>query len=133
MKKQLLILAIIATLLLTVSCTSKELKDGTFVGEIKGEGSSKTVVELVIKDKKIVACVLESYDKEGNIKGRDYGANSGKANYALAQKAVQGMQKYPEMLLKTQNVDDVEAVSGATISYKQFKAAVKEAIKNAQK
>ncbi len=133
MKKQLLILAIIATLILTVSCTSKELNDGTFVGEVKGEGSSKTVVELVIKDKKIVACVLESYDKEGNIKGRDYGANSGDANYALAQKAVQGMQKYPEMLLKTQNIDDIEAVSGATISYKQFKAAVKEAIKNAQK
>ncbi len=133
MKKQLLIFAIITTLILTMSCTSKELKDGTFVGEVKGEGSSKTVVELVIKDKKIVACVLESYDKEGKIKGRDYGSDSGEANYALAQKAVQGMQKYPEMLIKTQNVDDIEAVSGATISYKQFKEAAKEAIKHAKK
>ncbi len=133
MKKSLLIIAIITTLLFTISCGSDELKDGTFTGEIKGEGSSKMVVEIVVKEGKIVACTQESYDKEGQLKDMDYGKDSGEANYMLAQKAYQGMQQYPEMLVSTQNIEDVQAVSGATISHKQFKAAVEEALKNAKK
>ncbi len=133
MKKKILIIAVITTMLLTISCGSTTLKDGTYTGEIKGDGSSKAVVEIVVKEEKIVACVFESYDKEGKLKDQNYGEGSGEANYKLAQKAFQGMQKYPEMLLEVQNVEDVEAVSGATISHKQFVAAVKEALKNAKK
>ncbi len=133
MKKSLLIIAIITTLLLTISCGPDELKDGTFTGEVKGEGSSKMVVEIVIKEGKIVACTQKSYDKDGKVKDMSYGEDSGEANYALAQKAFHGMQKYPEMLLEVQNIDDVQAVSGATISHKEFKAAVGEALKNAKK
>ncbi len=132
MKKTILGMAIITILLFSISCGSKELKDGNYKGEVVGEGSSKMVVEIVVENKKIVSCVLESYDKEGKLKDSTYGENSGEANFVLAQKAYKGMQQYPEMLVKVQNIDDVEAVSGATVSHKEFKAAVKEALKNAQ-
>jgi major membrane immunogen (membrane-anchored lipoprotein) len=44
-----------------------------------------------------------------------------------------GVQTYPSKLLKTQNIDNVDAISGATWSYNIFKASVKEALKGAKK
>jgi major membrane immunogen (membrane-anchored lipoprotein) len=44
-----------------------------------------------------------------------------------------GVQTYPKMLSETQNPDKVDAMSGATWSYKIFKASIKQALKNAKK
>lgn len=40
-----------------------------------------------------------------------------------------GVQTYPSKLLETQDIDKVDAISGATWSYNIFKASVKEALK----
>ncbi len=38
-----------------------------------------------------------------------------------------GIQSYPDSLLKYQDIDQIDAISGATWSYNLFKASVKEA------
>jgi major membrane immunogen (membrane-anchored lipoprotein) len=44
-----------------------------------------------------------------------------------------GVKKYPKKLSKIQDIDKVDAMSGATWSYNIFKASVEEALKNAKK
>jgi major membrane immunogen (membrane-anchored lipoprotein) len=44
-----------------------------------------------------------------------------------------GVQSYPDSLLNKQDIEKVDAVSGATWSYNIFKASVKEALKKAKK
>jgi major membrane immunogen (membrane-anchored lipoprotein) len=40
-----------------------------------------------------------------------------------------GVQSYPKKLMETQEIDKLDAISGATWSYNIFKASVKEALK----
>ena len=58
-------------------------------------------------------CKLTAIDKEGRVKDEYYGEGSGEANRRLAQIALQGMRQYPGMLLEAQDVDKLDAVSGA--------------------
>jgi major membrane immunogen (membrane-anchored lipoprotein) len=44
-----------------------------------------------------------------------------------------GICSYPDSLLKYQNIDKVDAISGATWSYNIFRASVLEALKQANK
>ncbi len=130
--KKIAILSLVLLLTLAVGC-SAGLKDGDFSGTYTSEeNGSTTTVNLTIKDQKIVACELIAKDAQGNIKGENYGKDAGDKNYQLAQKAVAGMQQYPAMLIETQNVDDVEAVSGASISLIEFRIAVKAALDQAR-
>jgi major membrane immunogen (membrane-anchored lipoprotein) len=47
------------------------------------------------------------------------------------RKDSKGVRAYPKKLFKTQDIDQVDAMSGATWSYNIFKASVNEALKNA--
>ncbi len=130
--KRVLILAISLLLVLAVGCGSG-LKDGSYSGEyVSEENGSTTTVNLTIKDQKIVDCELIAKDGQGNLKDENYGKNAGDQNYKKAQKAVAGMQQYPAMLVELQNAEDIEAVSGASVSLIEFRIAVKEALKKAQ-
>jgi len=44
-----------------------------------------------------------------------------------------GVQIYPEKLMKVQEIDKLDAISGATWSYNIFKASVKDALNRAKK
>ena len=44
-----------------------------------------------------------------------------------------GVQTYPKKLSETQNLDKIDALSGATWSYNIFRASAKEALKSAEK
>lgn len=44
-----------------------------------------------------------------------------------------GVQSYPDSLLKHQDLDKIDAISGATWSYNLFKASVKKALLDAEK
>lgn len=121
-----------------VGCGKTELKDGTFKGVVtKDETDSKnagdTTVEITIKGGKIVDCKFIPLDSKGKVKDENYGKEAGEQNYKKAQKAVEGMKKYPQELVKTQNIDEVDSVSGATVSHKLFVDAAKKAIKEASK
>ncbi len=129
--KKLLIL-VLALVFLSVGCAGG-LKNGTFSGTYTSEDNgSTTTVNLTIKDQKIVECELIAKDAKGNIKDENYGKDAGDKKYKKAQKAVVGMKQYPALLVKLQNVEDIEAISGASISLIEFRIAVKEALDKAR-
>ena len=53
--------------------------------------------------------------------------------YKKAQIAVQGFSTYADKLVEVQDPDQVDAVSGATVSNKEFKEAVWNALDKAKK
>ncbi len=133
MKKTLLVLFVV--LLLLVGCKGSTLKDGTFEGnsltDDKGEYGK---VIIVVKDNEIKDVTYNAYQKDGSIKDENYGKNTGNEKfYKKAQIAVSGIKDYPKQLKEKQILDDVEAVSGATISFKQFREAAEDAINKASK
>ncbi|MDO5733700.1 MAG: FMN-binding protein [Eubacteriales bacterium] len=107
----------------------EQLKDGSYTGEFvdDDENPSRVEVELTIEGGKIIKCEAAEYDHNGNLKAEEYAAISPEA-----AKAVEGMREYPDLLLKAQDPDTIDAVSGATISLDRFKAAVWDALKKAE-
>ncbi len=115
-----------------VGCSSS-IKDGEYTGSYQAEDSSSSMtVTLTIKDGEITACEMTAYDKTGAVKDENYGKNAGEENYKLAQTALKGMKQYPALLVETQNVDDIDAISGASVSLQEFRAAVKDALNSAK-
>ncbi len=107
------------------------LEDGTYVGEVsEGNPANYTKVTLEVKNKKIVNVMAEYRDKKNIIKDENYCKDKPEHLYKVAQKAVAGMKQYPKLLLKVQDIEKVDAVSGATGSYKDFKAATLKALKS---
>ena len=80
--------------------------------------------------------VFETFEKNGKSKyTEDYGKINGEASnmayYEKAQKAVEASKGYAEQYMKVQSLTEVDAVSGATISYNQFVEAVQSALQKA--
>lgn len=106
----------------------KELKDGVYEGNYKDESATVKVV-ITIKDKKIVDCIREERDNKNNqIKDENYGKDDADFNYKQAQKAVKNSEGYAKKLVEVQDIEKVDSVSGATVSLKRFKSAVKDAL-----
>ena len=132
-------------------CGSKEYNDGTYTAqssvfegiedeefeEFGANGDGYGVVTITIKDNVIVDCQFQTFTTEGVLKDEEYGKKDGQiANqdyYNKAQRAVQGSQKYAQQLAEAGSLDGVDEISGATISYGEFKEAVGLALKDAQK
>ena len=105
-------------------------KDGVYNASVTDSfGELKLTLEL--KDNKIIKCDLAGYDKEGHIKDENYAKNSGPKKYELGQIAVNAINKYPAMLIESQNINELDAISGATVSFKQFKDMVNDILKQA--
>ena len=105
--------------------------DGIYTASTSG-AFGDTKITLEIKDGKILKCNLEAVDKEGNIKNENYGRNSGEKNFQIAQTALAGTKKYPELLIEAQDVEKVDAISGATVSHREFVRLVQEALKKSR-
>jgi len=112
----------VVALSLLTACGKKDFSKMTFNdGEYQGhfnnddkDHPSTADVVLTIQDGKIVACTAEFRDGKGNIKGDDYGT-------------------YADKLVEVQDPNEVDAVSGATVSNKEFKEAVWDALEKAKK
>ena len=115
------------------------LKDGTYEASASG-AFGDTNVTLTIREGQIVDCKLTAIDKEGKVKDERYGEGGGEADRRMAQIALQGMRQYPGMLIEAQDpagdalqaVEKLDAVSGATVTFREFQAAVKEALAKAR-
>ena len=114
-------------------------KDGTYVGKSsadeKGEVGQLT---LTIENHKIVKSEYVGLNKDGSVKGENYGKNEdgsigNKVYYNKAQHAVEVNGQYAKKLLETQELNKVDGVSGATVSYKQFFEAAQDALGQASK
>ena len=119
--------------------TSGDYADGVYTArseDFRGEDGSETgsgygVVELEIKNNKVVSCTFTTYELNGTVKDESYGADLSKENRLKAQKAAQSAGKYASKLAETGSLDGVDAISGATITYNEFVDAVNKALKSA--
>lgn len=123
---------LLLALALSLTACGKKYKDGTYSGEYVDDDKERTVVEITIKDDKIIDAKLTEYDQSGSLKDENYGKEGGEVSWTAAQLSLQEAAKYPEKLVETQDIDEVDALSGATVSYLRFKLAFKEALKNAK-
>ena len=111
-------------------------KDGVYTAESsRDEKLGKSVLTLTIENKKITAAEFTGYDLLGNVKDEEYGAIFGKdsGDYKKAQVAVDAIKKYPAQLVETQDLNKVDAISGASISYAQFVETAKHAVEEANR
>lgn len=141
----------VAAALLVSGCGSKDAKtsvepqlssptaykDGIYTGQSQPDdrGAVGKVV-ITVQQGKIVKAEYQGLQKDGKVKDAEYGKTNGKIEnqemYDKAQKAVKAAASYGPKLVETQSVGKVDAVSGATVSYKQFVEAVGLALKNAK-
>ncbi len=140
-----LVFALAAALLLPFTGCSSETKnteytDGTYSGrssdfadDESGNGAGYGTVEVTVKDNKVVSCTFKMFELDGTLKDETYGADLSRENRLKAQKAVQSAPKYAAMLEKSGTLDGIDAISGATVSYNEFKEAVGDALKKAEK
>jgi major membrane immunogen (membrane-anchored lipoprotein) len=122
-----------------VSC-----KDGVFKASLPPD-SYKYIAnaEVTIKDQKVTAVVFyEEQEGTGQRKDENYysksytyikGEKYSDEWFKKAQSVVKAIKTYPEQLLAKQNVKEVDAVSGASFSYKRFIEVVDLALKSAKK
>jgi major membrane immunogen (membrane-anchored lipoprotein) len=93
-------------------------------------------VVITIADGRIAACDFVTREKDGTVKGENYGKINGEIAsqdyYDKAQLAVRAMRQYAGEYVEKQRLRDVDAVSGATLSYDQFNEAVEYALENAR-
>lgn len=112
-------------------------KDGTFEGKSQpNERGDYTVLSITVKDHKITAAAYEGYKKDGTLKDESYGRTKGeenKAYYNKAQLAVAANHTYAQALVQMQEVNKVDGISGATVSYKQFFDAAAAALAEADR
>ena len=147
MKKKILPLALSAVMVLSLAgCGGSKkaaYKDGTYEGKSsvyegdeEGNGDGYGVATVTLKDGVITFCEFNTYQPDGTLKDEEYGKQNGEiANadfYNKAQRAVLASHGYGEQLSITGDVSKVDAVSGATISYKEFKEAVADALDQAK-
>ncbi|UTY33549.1 FMN-binding protein [Treponema putidum] len=117
---------------------SIKYKDGVYksFANIKDDWGGTAEVEIKIEEGKIVECTFLSYEKNGNLKGPEYGKVDGVIKnmglYKIAQASVLRAAEYGQKLVETQNIDDVDVIAGASISYKLFKDAVENALQGAK-
>ena len=126
-------------------CGAKTYADGTYTAQSQEyvnddeddtAGNGYGVVTLTITDGKISACEFKTYELDGTQKDEDYGKENGEvANkdfYNKAQKALAACDKYAQALVDAGDLSGVDAISGATVNYNEFREAVGEALKQAQ-
>ena len=139
-------LALSAIILLSFSaCGSSgagpvNYSDGTYSGrssnfdeDENGNGAGYGEVSIKIENNTITECTFRMYNLDGTLKDDSYGADLSRENRLKAQKAVQSADKYAAAVIGKGSADDIDVISGATISCQEFKEAVGDALKKAAK
>lgn len=130
------------TLLLLTGCKdgARDIayKDGAYIGKSsKDDLGAYGEAAITIDGNRITDCKYVTWQKDGTIKDVNYGKVNGEISnqefYDKAQLAVKAMKQYAEKLVEAQKLEDVDAITGATISYNQFREAVDNALDEAKK
>lgn len=114
-------------------------KDGAYSAQsdMKDDWGGYGEARITITGGKITGCEFLSYEKDGKLKGEDYGKTNGVIKnaglYKIAQAAIQNAAKYGTLLVETQQLDKVDAIAGATVSYELFQNAAALALQQAEK
>jgi major membrane immunogen (membrane-anchored lipoprotein) len=137
MTKGCVCLLFIVLSLAAAGCGNSTYKDGTYTGRSSPDDKDAFGEAVItIAGGKITECRFVTRQKDGSIKDENYGKINGEISYQSyydqAQLAVAAMETYARELSRTGNLEDVQAVSGATIAYNQFREAVEEALEAAK-
>lgn len=124
MKKIKNISFVFVTLLLFSACVKPiAYKDGsyeqktTIVDDYGGYG----LVKLQVTDGAIANCEFLLFNGDDTLKDETYGKVPGKPElYTIAQNTLKTAPVYAEALVKTQNIETVDAISGATQNHELF-------------
>lgn len=109
-------LVLIIVLTTVVGCTSNEAqyKDGTYTAESEPDDRGwNSAIEIVVENGAIASVDYDEFNEEGDRKSED-------EEYASSMKGVSGIapaeayELLEDALVKRQDVDEVELVSGAT-------------------
>lgn len=118
--------------------TPKGYADGVYTGrssdfpeDESGNGAGYGEVTIELRDNRIVSCTFQMFELDGTLKDETYGSDLSKETRLKAQKAVQSADKYAQMLVDKGSIEGVDAISGATISHKEFQEAVAQALSKA--
>lgn len=127
----LLVLLIIGTKCLAQEASKTKILEGKSQARYTSEPYTG-FVKLELQGEKIVKVEFQVIDTLNNeVFGSDYEKHF--PDNELYQKQCrndwQGVLNYPKQLVEKQNIEKVDAISGATWSYNIFKASVLEAIK----
>jgi major membrane immunogen (membrane-anchored lipoprotein) len=132
-----LVVVAVMSAVLAASCSKAQYRDGVYTGRSGADDTGAWgEAALTIRDGKIAVCTFVTYQKDGVVKGEDYGKVNGeisnRAFYDKAQLAVRAMQTYAEELPRKQKLEAVDSIAGATIAYDQFTEAVLMALEAAR-
>lgn len=112
-------------------------KDGTYEG--KSEKTNESYygrAEIILKSGKITTVDFQIIDGGGVVFDEKYGPAMFAGNDLYLQQCkddLEGIKQYKDELLSTQDIDQVDTISGATWSNRIFKETITEALKNAGK
>jgi major membrane immunogen (membrane-anchored lipoprotein) len=133
-RKNLYLCALFALLIFS-SCKTQKFayQNGVYTGiSSKDDRGAYGEIEITFENDKITNCSFVTYQKDGKIKGEDYGKVNGEITnrdyYEKAQLAVAAMKEYALQFQRAQNLEGVDAIAGATVAYDQFVEAAKEAM-----
>lgn len=133
MKKLLVSVILLSLMVALTACGGEKLQDGSFEGQsTKDDRGGYGVVKIEVKDGKITSAQFLQYNADGTVKDESYGKDSGEENYKKAQNALEAGNQYADKLVETQDVDKVDAITGATSSWKHFQEAAKDALAKAK-
>lgn len=116
---------------------TESYKDGTYTGKSSpDERGAVGEITLTIAQGKITKADYKGIQKDGKVKDIDYGKTNGKIEnpefYKKAQQGLKGAMTYGSKLVETQDLDKIDSISGATLSYKQFSEAGHQALDQAK-
>ncbi|MDR1249361.1 MAG: FMN-binding protein [Treponema sp.] len=137
MRRKIIFALLVTTGLLSAGCGNPSYKDGIYSGRsAEDDTGAWGEVVLTIAGGKIAACDFVTREKNGTVKGEDYGKINGEIAkqdyYDKAQLAVRAMEQYAREYVEKQRLQDIDAISGATIAYDQFNEAVEYALEKAR-
>lgn len=117
---------------------SPHYRDGTYKARSSIEDDWGGYAELIltVKDGVISECTFLSYEKDGTLKDENYGKQDGVIKnaglYKIAQNAIKNAALYGQNLVETQDLEKVDSITGATISYKLFQNAAQTVLTQAK-
>lgn len=112
-------------------------KDGTYTGKSSPDDRGAIgELTLTIQQGKITKADYKGIQKDGKVKDSEYGKTNGTIEnpefYKKAQQGLKGAMSYGPRLIETQDLNKVDSISGATLSFKQFSEAGHKALEQAK-
>lgn len=117
---------------------TKQFKDGVYKGESQSKYTAESYwgqVTLKIKDDKVTLVSFQIVDKEKNeVFGPNYELyfKNNPEYVTQCRNEIKGIKAYTEAFLKNGNMEQVDAITGATWSYNFFRDALKVALEKAK-